>query len=162
MSQNGTAEVKNAHSRLQWFLSAASHRSDSRRRSPDHLPAVRDLRRLLPIGCDMDHTPRQLFAMIRAGMQDEVLRSNTPWFCVSCYYCMVRCPQGDPHHRHHVHPEEHGGQSQSCMTTATAPDWSETFVGFVENYGRSFEFGLATRYHLTHYPLKNVGLGLSA
>ncbi|MBK6710249.1 MAG: 4Fe-4S dicluster domain-containing protein [Chloroflexi bacterium] len=39
-----------------------------------------------PSGQDMDHTPRQLFAMIRADMRDEVLRSNTPWYCVSCYF----------------------------------------------------------------------------
>jgi heterodisulfide reductase subunit C/quinone-modifying oxidoreductase subunit QmoC len=32
-------------------------------------------------------------------------------------------------------------------------------MGFVENYGRSFEFGLATRYHLTHSPLRKVGIG---
>jgi len=41
----------------------------------------------------MDHSPRQLFAMIRAGMRDEVLRSNTPWICASCYTCYVRCPK---------------------------------------------------------------------
>ena len=41
----------------------------------------------------MDHTPRQLFALVRAGLRDEVLRSNTPWMCVSCYFCSVRCPQ---------------------------------------------------------------------
>lgn len=46
-----------------------------------------------PPAADMDHTPRTLFAMIRAGMRDEVLSSNTPWMCVSCYYCTSRCPQ---------------------------------------------------------------------
>ena len=40
-----------------------------------------------------------------------------------------------------------------------APDWSESFIGYVENYGRSFELGLATRYHLSHQPLKKMGLG---
>jgi heterodisulfide reductase subunit C/quinone-modifying oxidoreductase subunit QmoC len=42
---------------------------------------------------------------------------------------------------------------------SSAPDFSNSFIGFVENYGRSFEFGLATRYHLTHQPLKKVSLG---
>ena len=46
-----------------------------------------------PSGADMEHTPRGLFAMINAGMKNQVLRSNTPWYCVSCYYCTVRCPQ---------------------------------------------------------------------
>ena len=47
-----------------------------------------------PSAADMDHTPRMLFAMIRAGMREEALSSNTPWICVSCYHCVVRCPQG--------------------------------------------------------------------
>jgi heterodisulfide reductase subunit C/quinone-modifying oxidoreductase subunit QmoC len=41
-------------------------------------------------------------------------------------------------------------------------DFSQSFIGYVEHYGRSFEFGLATRYHLTHHPLNMVrksGLG---
>src|SRR5512146_306409 len=46
-----------------------------------------------PSAAAMDHTPRMLFAMLRAGMRDEVLRSNTFWMCVSCYHCAVRCPQ---------------------------------------------------------------------
>jgi heterodisulfide reductase subunit C len=41
----------------------------------------------------MEHSPRQLFAMIRAGNREEVLNSSAPWYCVSCYYCAVRCPQ---------------------------------------------------------------------
>ena len=36
---------------------------------------------------------------------------------------------------------------------------SFSFIGYVENYGRSFELGLATRYHLTHSPLKKFSLG---
>jgi heterodisulfide reductase subunit C/quinone-modifying oxidoreductase subunit QmoC len=40
-----------------------------------------------------------------------------------------------------------------------APEWSESFIGFVETYGRSFELGLATRYHLTHSPLSKFSLG---
>ncbi len=41
----------------------------------------------------MEHSPRQLFAMIRSGMRDEVLSSTTPWVCASCYTCYVRCPK---------------------------------------------------------------------
>lgn len=49
-----------------------------------------------PIGAQMDHGPRKLIAMIRAGMKDEVLSSNTLWNCTSCYRCTVRCPRGVP------------------------------------------------------------------
>ncbi len=48
-------------------------------------------------------------------------------------------------------------------SAADAPDFSETFIDFVEQYGRSFELGLATRYHLKHHPIgavKMAGFGL--
>jgi quinone-modifying oxidoreductase subunit QmoC len=49
-----------------------------------------------PIGVQMDYGPRKLFMMIRAGMKEEVLSSNTQWNCTSCYRCVVRCPRGVP------------------------------------------------------------------
>jgi quinone-modifying oxidoreductase subunit QmoC len=49
-----------------------------------------------PIGTQMDHGPRKLFMMIRAGMKEAVMTSNTMWSCTSCYNCVVRCPRGVP------------------------------------------------------------------
>jgi len=49
-----------------------------------------------PIGTEMDYGPRKLFMMIRAGMKEEVLTSNTMWNCTSCYRCVVRCPRDIP------------------------------------------------------------------
>ncbi|MEE8494978.1 MAG: 4Fe-4S dicluster domain-containing protein [Xanthomonadales bacterium] len=49
-----------------------------------------------PIGTDMDHGPRKLFMMVRAGMKEAVFQSNTLWNCTSCYRCTVRCPRGIP------------------------------------------------------------------
>ena len=46
-----------------------------------------------PVAGYMDHTPRQIIAMINQGMKDQVLESNTFWYCASCYHCTVRCPQ---------------------------------------------------------------------
>jgi hypothetical protein len=42
---------------------------------------------------------------------------------------------------------------------------SQTFVDYVEHYGRSFELGLATRFNLKHHPLSlpslaPMGLGM--
>lgn len=109
-----------------------------------------------PSGPDMDYTPREIFAMILAGERKRVLQSNTFWFCVSCYYCTVRCPQKIPitdimYRLKHL-------AIAAKQYTAEAKDWSETFVGQVETYGRSFELGLATQYYLTHRPLGMVGM----
>jgi hypothetical protein len=40
----------------------------------------------------------------------------------------------------------------------TAPDFSLTFSDMVERYGRSYEFGLATRHFLKHFPLRIPGM----
>ncbi|MCC2113490.1 MAG: 4Fe-4S dicluster domain-containing protein [Hyphomicrobiales bacterium] len=49
-----------------------------------------------PIGVQMDYGPRKLFMMIRAGMKEDVLKSNTMFNCTSCYNCVVRCPRKVP------------------------------------------------------------------
>jgi heterodisulfide reductase subunit C len=120
-----------------------------------------------PSGPDMEHTPRTLFAMIAADMREAVLRSNTPWYCVSCYYCMERCPQGvritDVMYALKRMAISEGYYRQS--SASKAPGFSESFIDHVERYGRSFELGLITRYYLRHRPLDAakmapVGMGL--
>lgn len=117
-----------------------------------------------PSAMDMDHTPRQIFAMIRAGMREEVLASNTPWYCVSCYYCMVRCPQ-QIHITDLMYTLKNLAIEANLFDDSAGSDWAQSFVGHVENYGRSFEFGLATRQFLRHQPLSvvnraSMGLGM--
>ncbi len=112
----------------------------------------------------MQHTPRQIFAMIRADMESEVLSSNTPWYCVSCYFCMVRCPQ-EIHIPDIMYTLKGMAIEAEMYGERVAPDLADSFVGYVENYGRSFEFGLATRHYLRHQPLKllgkaQIGLGM--
>ena len=110
-----------------------------------------------PVAADMDHTPRQLFAMIRAGMREEALRSNTPWICVSCYHCVVRCPQ-NVHITDVMYTLKSMAIQAHSYQDSTAPDFARTFVQLVENYGRSFELGLATRHYLRHFLLRVPGL----
>jgi heterodisulfide reductase subunit C len=115
-----------------------------------------------PSGPDMDHTPRQIFAMIRAGLRDEVLKSNTPWYCVSCYYCMVRCPQ-DIHITDVMYTLKRMAVKAKLYDDSTAPDFSKTFINWVENYGRAFELGLMSMHMLRHNPFgvfKMAGMGL--
>ena len=90
-----------------------------------------------PVSADMDHTPRQLFAMIRAGLREDVLRSNTPWICVSCYHCVVRCPQ-DVHIADVMYTLKGYAIREHLYTDSTGPDFSKTFIGMVETYGRSY------------------------
>jgi Fe-S oxidoreductase len=40
----------------------------------------------------MDFAPRKAAKMIADGRGEEVLASNTPWLCIACHTCQVRCP----------------------------------------------------------------------
>ena len=102
-----------------------------------------------PSGPDMDHGPRKLFAMIRAGMRKQVLESNTAWYCVSCYFCMVRCPQ-EVHITDVMYTLKSMAIEEGYADGEAGRDLSSSFVDLVEEYGRSFEFGLATRQNLKH------------
>lgn len=116
-----------------------------------------------PSGPDMQHTPREIFAMVRAGMKEAVLRSNAPWFCVSCYYCMVRCPQ-DVHVTDLMYTLKRLSVKTKLFDESTAPDFSKTFISTVESYGRAFELGLMSRHMLRHNPFgvfKIADMGIS-
>ena len=110
-----------------------------------------------PSAADMDHTPRMLFAMIRAGFREAALSSNTPWVCVSCYHCVVRCPQG-VHIADVMYTLKSMAIRAKLYQDSTAPDFSQSFVDNIEKYGRSYEFGLATRHYLKHFPLRLPGM----
>ncbi|HMJ80083.1 MAG TPA: 4Fe-4S dicluster domain-containing protein [Candidatus Dormibacteraeota bacterium] len=110
-----------------------------------------------PSAADMDHTPRAIFALIRAGMRDEVLRSNTPWMCVSCYFCAVRCPQ-EIHIPDVMYALKALATREDREPSRTAPDFSRTFVANIHRYGRSYEMGLVARHYLRHYPLRLPGM----
>jgi heterodisulfide reductase subunit C len=112
----------------------------------------------------MDHTPRALFAMIDAGMRDEVLKSNTPWYCVSCYMCAARCPKEIPI-TDIMYTLKQMAVKEGLYDDSTAPDFSKTFIGWVEDYGRSFELGLMGVHMIRHNPfgafkLADMGIGL--
>lgn len=96
-------------------------------------------------------------------MREAVLRSNTPWYCVSCYFCMVRCPQ-EVHITDLMYTLKRMAIKEGNYRESSAvwPDFSETFIDFVENYGRSFELGLDAD-HSRYHPLgvvKMAGFGL--
>ena len=110
-----------------------------------------------PSGPDMDHSPRQLFAMIRAGMRKEVLKSNTPWYCVSCYFCYVRCPQ-EVHITDLMYTLKSLAIKEKNFDEKAGAGLAETFTDYVEQDGRSFEFGLATWHNLKHRPTKLPGM----
>ena len=41
-----------------------------------------------------EHNPRRLMEMVILGLRSEVLLEGLPWYCLSCFTCLDRCPQG--------------------------------------------------------------------
>jgi len=41
-----------------------------------------------------EHNPRRLMEMVILGLRKEVLSTQLPWYCLSCFTCLDRCPQG--------------------------------------------------------------------
>ena len=106
-----------------------------------------------PMASHMEYPPRKIIAMIRAGMRDEVLSSNSMWFCLSCYMCTCRCPRG-------VKPTELAHALESLATQhgfrvkgTHTPAMYKSFVSSIKGNGRVHEFGMMLKFYLTTNPL---------
>jgi heterodisulfide reductase subunit C len=111
----------------------------------------------------MDYTPRQIFAMIRAGMRDEVLTANTSWLCTSCYSCYVRCPQDIKITDIMYALKRLAIKEGKFPKGGDAQEFSKAFAKVVNRYGRNHEMELMQRYFLKTKPLdllRNMPVGL--
>ncbi len=103
-----------------------------------------------PLTESMDHGPRALFALIRDGQVQEALASNTAWYCVSCYQCMVQCPQQIPITDIMYLLKQ---ISQACGLTPAGnkmPDLYAAFDRQVKLFGKVSETLLMAEYGLKH------------
>ncbi len=99
-----------------------------------------------PVSYAMDVTPRQMVALYRAGMIEDILRSRAIWLCASCYSCAVRCPANirvtDTMYalkRIAMGERQRTGRFHVHLL-------SRTFVNNVYRYGRNYELGLGLKY----------------
>ena len=100
-----------------------------------------------PFGQVMDHAPRKIFSLIRAGFRDEVLSSNTIWLCSSCYTCAVRCPK-EIKITDVMYALKRLAVKEGITRGKKAVVLSKNFVNLVNKYGRNHETELMTRYIL--------------
>lgn len=97
----------------------------------------------------MDHTPRRLIGMINADLKEEVLSSNTYWFCASCYQCSVRCPQEIDIAGVMYAVKRYTIWNKAYKEDLIGPVFSETFVRTIVRAGRSYEPVLEMPYLLS-------------
>ncbi|MCL5997701.1 MAG: 4Fe-4S dicluster domain-containing protein, partial [Chloroflexi bacterium] len=94
----------------------------------------------------MDHTPRDLIGMIRADLKDEVLASNTYWYCASCFHCNVRCPAHIDIADLMYTLKRYSIWKNQYQDGLIGPTFTETFVKMILSGGRSYEPVLAPAY----------------
>ena len=117
-----------------------------------------------PVTWAMEESPRQIFAMIRAGMRDRVLDSLTIWTCASCYQCAERCPQ-EIKITDVMYMLKRMSIREKRQRSKKARALSESFVAVVNHYGRNHETELMARFMLAANPqgmfsAAPIGLGL--
>jgi heterodisulfide reductase subunit C len=94
----------------------------------------------------MDHTPRRMIGLILADMKEDVLASNTYWFCASCFHCTVRCPSEIDIAETMYALKRYSIWKHIHQEGLVGPTFSETFVKVILRTGRSFEPVMATSY----------------
>lgn len=100
-----------------------------------------------PASFKMEKTPRQIFSMIRAGMRDEVLSSDTMWLCASCYTCPVRCPK-EIKIADVFYAIKRIAIREGKARKNKAAVLSGSFAKLVNKYGRNSEVRLLASYYL--------------
>jgi heterodisulfide reductase subunit C len=107
-----------------------------------------------PNAAVMDHTPRKLIQMVKAGMRNEVLSSNSMWMCLSCYTCTVRCPRDikitDLMHSLECLAVRHRMTSGRTHT----PAMYRSFSDYVYTLGNVPEFGFMAWFYMLTNPLR--------
>jgi len=100
-----------------------------------------------PVADRMEYPPRRIIALIRAGMRDEVLHSNSMWYCLSCYMCAERCPRD-------VNPtglayalEALAFKYDYKVRNTHTPEAHYSFVRSLLDRGRIYELGMMLRYY---------------
>jgi heterodisulfide reductase subunit C len=110
-----------------------------------------------PVSWAMEETPRQVFAMVRAGMRDKVLDSLTIWTCASCYQCMHRCPQKIKI-TDIMYMLKRMAIRENRQRSKNAGIMSRAFVDIVNKKGRNHETTLMARILMGTNPLNAISL----
>ena len=101
----------------------------------------------------MQHSPRKIIALARAGKREDVLSSNSMWCCATCHLCTVRCPRGVelPELMHVLECMSiHEGLASGKVS---APVMNRALANALKGQGRVHELGLMGRFFLRTNPL---------
>jgi heterodisulfide reductase subunit C len=116
-----------------------------------------------PVNKVSEHSPREIFLMIKNGMKKEVLSDLTPWVCASCYKCTVNCP-AQIKITEVMYSLKRKAIKNNIMTKRSDTNlFYNAFIGMVRKYGRGYEIGLMLKYMTFNHPMalvKQMPLGM--
>lgn len=111
----------------------------------------------------MDHNPRHLIAMVRAGRDDDILRSRSIWVCTSCYACTVACPKQVPITDSIYALKRKAMRDDVYPRRFPTPVMARQFVRSVDKWGRSTESRISLSFYMRTDPsqlLRHAVLGM--
>jgi len=113
-----------------------------------------------PVAFAMDYYPDVILRMVRLGMKDRVLESNTIWLCASCETCTTRCPNeidiaGVMDALRHVSMAE----GKISPSVKNIPVLHKAFLGSIKANGRVHETGMMSDYILKSNPFTKITNG---
>lgn len=103
-----------------------------------------------PVSSDMDFPPSLLIRKLQTGLpehEEEVLRSKSIWYCLTCEMCISRCPMEVD-----IPPMMDYLRSESLRLKKANPaakniiKFHKAFLDSIEQTGRLYEMGLIVDY----------------
>ncbi len=103
-----------------------------------------------PVSSDMDFPPSLLIRKLQTGLpehEEEVLRSKSIWYCLTCEMCISRCPMEVD-----IPPMMDYLRSESLRLKKANPAakniirFHKAFLDSIEQTGRLYEMGLIVDY----------------
>ena len=113
-----------------------------------------------PMAFKMNMKVNELMRAIQLGLREEVLSSDTMWWCVSCETCATRCPQGIEIVDVMDALRQTAFKEGYYIPVESIESFHKVFLRSVEAYGRLYEMGFAMDLNfMLKDPLKDADLG---
>ena len=104
----------------------------------------------------MDITPRKMWRMLLMDRFEELLNSQSFYYCSTCYFCTLRCPRG-LELTNAMSALKQVGSRLKLKHFRSSALFYESFMNNVRQYGRVREMELMTRYLLAlKSPVKSL------
>ncbi len=106
-----------------------------------------------PLASMMDLLPSRLMKAVQLGLRDRVGRAVSPWLCVACETCAVRCPNGIDVARV-MDAVRHDAAAKRVSARPDVDAFHRWFLWTVRMFGRAHEGLLSAGYGLQQRRLR--------